>query len=252
VALSSGARWTPYGTGKPTTVVVHGLGATEGEARIPASGLPGTRVVVTLPGHGQAPDAPPGYWNYPRIAEDVAAIAEESGATRAVGVSLGAGALMRIAAAEPDRFERLALLLPASLERARDEFGLAQFDRLADAVDATASDGVDPLRDLVAAEVPTGADVGDYVARRTATLLRLGDALRAIPKQSAISDASPLASVASHVLVIGATEDPRHPADVAKSVAAAFSHARLELLPSPAPMLTHRQEIRRLLRDFLG
>src|SRR5689334_24790339 len=41
-----------YGSGSPVTLVAHGLGATAGEARIPASGLPGTRVVVTLPSHG--------------------------------------------------------------------------------------------------------------------------------------------------------------------------------------------------------
>jgi len=44
-----------YGSGSPVTLVAHGLGATAGEARIPASGLPGTRVVVTLPSHADAP-----------------------------------------------------------------------------------------------------------------------------------------------------------------------------------------------------
>ncbi|MER7080281.1 MULTISPECIES: alpha/beta fold hydrolase [Saccharopolyspora] len=229
------------------TLVVHGLGATEGEARIPSSGLPGTRVVVTLPGHGKAPDAPPGYWNYATIAADVLAIADEVGATRAVGVSLGAGALTRIAAEHPDRFERLALLLPAALDRPRDVAATWSFERLADAVG-------DPeeLRKLVAADLPAGAEVGDYAEQRAAALMRLEDALRELPEQAPLADAAPLGSVGSDVLVVGATDDPLHPAEVAKAVAAAFARARLEIFPSPAPMLTHRRELRGLLVDFLG
>lgn len=49
-----------FGSGAPVTLVGHGLGATPGEARLPTSGLPGTKVVVTLPSHGDAPDAPEG------------------------------------------------------------------------------------------------------------------------------------------------------------------------------------------------
>ncbi|MBQ6641819.1 MAG: alpha/beta hydrolase, partial [Saccharopolyspora sp.] len=99
--MPSGARWNSYGRGSPVTLVAHGLGATEGEARIPASGLPGTRVVLTLPSHGNAPDAPEGYWRYGTIAEDVRSVADAVGATRAVGVSLGTGALTRIVAERP-------------------------------------------------------------------------------------------------------------------------------------------------------
>ena len=42
-----------------------------------------------------------------------------------------------------------------------------------------------------------------------------------------------------------------HPAEVAKATAAAFPHARLELFPSRAPMLTHRRELRSALVEFL-
>ncbi|QUH05327.1 alpha/beta hydrolase [Saccharopolyspora erythraea] len=246
------ATWTTLGRGAPVTLVVHGLGATEGEARIPSSGLPGTRVVLSLPGHGSAPDAPPGYWDYGQVAADVLAAADEVGATRAVGVSLGAGALTRIAADHPDRFDRLALLLPASLDRPRDVAAMWAFERLAEGVAAAPGDGGAKLRAAVAAEIPEGVDVGEHVARRADALLRLEDALRTLPERSAVSDASALAAATAEVLVVGATEDPMHPAEVAKSVAAAFSGARLELLPSAAPMLTHRRELRAMLVDFLG
>lgn len=249
--LTSGARWKVVGSGSPTTLLVHGLGATEGEARIPASGLPGTRVIVTLPGHGGAPDANADYWTYPRIADDVLAIADEVEATQAVGVSLGAGALTSLAATRPNRFDRLALLLPATLDQARSVPANWVFERLVEGVDAAAADGGAKLRELIAEDVPDGTDVGDYVARRAEALMRLGDALRAIPEQRAVSDAAALESVTSEVLVVGAIDDPLHPAEAAKAVAAAFPLARLELLPSPAPLLTHRRELRGLLVDFL-
>jgi pimeloyl-ACP methyl ester carboxylesterase len=251
VELSSGALWKVHGRGAPTTLVVHGLGATDGEARIPASGLPGTRVVVTLPGHGNAGDPEPEYWSYPRIAEDVLAIADEVGATQALGVSLGAGALTRLVADHPDRFDRLALLLPATLDHPRGVAANRVFHRLVDGVDAAPADGGARLREAVAEDVPHGADVGDYVAQRAEALLRLGHALRTLPGQSAVVDAAVLGDVSGEALVISGTDDPLHPADVAKDVAGAFPRARLELLPSRAPMLTHRKELRSLLVDFL-
>jgi pimeloyl-ACP methyl ester carboxylesterase len=226
-SLPSGLRWQAYGSGSPVTLVAHGLGATPGEARIPASGLPGTRIVVTLPSHGSAPDAPADYWSYPTIAADLRAVAREVGATPAVGVSLGAGALTRLLADEPEAFERVVLLLPAVLDQPR------------------AALSVDEL---------AGAVVGppDYLADRRAAFERLGVAAQALPGQIAVPDVSVLSQVNAPVLVIGATGDPLHPEAVAKATAAAFPHGRLELVDSPAPLITHRREVRGWLVDFLG
>ncbi|MDI2031171.1 alpha/beta fold hydrolase [Saccharopolyspora sp. TS4A08] len=243
------ARWRALGSGAPVTLVAHGLGATEGEARIPASGLRGTRVVITLPGHGSAPDAPAGYWNYASVAADVLAIADEVGATQAVGVSLGAGALTRIAAEHPDRFQRLALLLPAALDRPRESAAAWAYERLAAAI--AADDEGASLREALAAEIPPGVEVGDHLAQRATALSRLAEALRELPEQIPVADASALSRASAEVLVIGATSDPMHPASAAKATAAAFGDARLELLESQAPMLTHRKLLRDLLTGFL-
>ncbi|TDC94054.1 alpha/beta hydrolase [Saccharopolyspora aridisoli] len=243
------ARWRVFGDGTPVTLVVHGLGATEGEARIPASGLRGTRVVVTLPGHGAAQDAPAGYWNYGSVASDVLAVADEVGATQAVGVSLGAGALTRIAAERPDRFQRLALLLPAALDHPREPAAAWAYERLAAAV--AADDGGASLHDVLAAEIPPGIEVGDHLDQRARALSRLSEALRALPEQVPVTDAGALSDAIAEVLVIGATGDPVHPASAAKATAAAFRSARLELLESRAPMLTHRRQLRDLLTNFL-
>lgn len=212
-----------HGSGAPVTLVGHGLGATPGEARLPASGLPGTKVVVTLPSHGDAPDAPAGYWDYRRIAADLRAVAREVGATQAVGVSLTSGALLSLLADEPDAFDKVALLLPAVL---------------------------DEPRQLLAREYAITVVGGppEYLEERRQAFRRLDQALAELPGQVAVADRSLLGAVPIPVLVVGATRDPLHPEEIAKATAGAFPNGRLELVPS---WLTHRGDVRGWLGDFL-
>ncbi|TCO65186.1 alpha/beta fold hydrolase [Actinocrispum wychmicini] len=235
--------WHAYGSGDPVVLVVPGLAATPGEARIPASGLAGTRVVMTLPGHGDEPDAPPGYWDYGTIARDVLRAADEVRATCAIGVSLGAGALTRVVAESPDRFERLALLLPAALDEPRPTDVQDELRKL------TTKD-VDRLREYVAAPLPTGYALGDYVEARAKALTRLTAAIELLAGTFPVEDRRVLADVDVPVLVIGAVGDTLHPADVARATAKAFPHGVLELFDSPAPLITHRAQVRSLLQGF--
>ncbi|ASU81326.1 alpha/beta hydrolase [Actinopolyspora erythraea] len=253
--LPSGARWRTYGSGGPVTLVVHGLGATEGEARIPASGLRGSRVVLTLPGHGAAADPVDEYWSYERVARDVLEVADRVGAERAVGVSLGAGALTRVAAWRPERFERLALLLPAAVDQPRGSEVTGVFDLLVEAVAAVAAAEADDgalLREVVGSGLPAGADVGEYVEQRAATLRRLEPALRALPRQAPLTDGAELSAVGSSALVVGAAADPLHEPAVAERLAALLPAARLEMFDSAAPMLDRRAALRRLLTGFFN
>jgi 3-oxoadipate enol-lactonase len=234
-----------YGSGTPVTLVVPGLAATPGEARIPASGLPGTRVVLTLPGHGDEPDAPPGYWRYDRVAQDVLAAADLAGATGAIGTSLGAGALTRVVADHPTRFERLVLILPAALDQPRPPQVQAELRRLA-------TPDLGKLREYVAGPLPAEYALGDYVESRTKALTRLRAALTDLAGEYPVDDRQALAKVEIPVLVIGAVGDTLHPAEVARETAKAFPHAVLELFDSPVPLITHRAQVRSLLQGFLG
>ncbi|MCP3799045.1 alpha/beta hydrolase [Allokutzneria sp. A3M-2-11 16] len=240
--------WHAHGSGDPVTVVVPGLGTTPGEARLPASGLPGTRVVLTLPGHGDAADAPPGYWCYDRVADDVASVADEVGATAAIGTSVGAAALINLVARKPERFERLALLLPATLTESRGDPNLPLLRMSA----AVARGDRAEMRELMLEQLPDGIAPGYYVETRVSALMRLGDALAALPGQAPLSDPAQVAGVHADVLVIAATGDDQHPQEVAEAVAAAFPHGRLEVLPTRAPLLTHRPRVRELLTEWLA
>ncbi|WP_436492642.1 alpha/beta fold hydrolase [Actinokineospora sp. HUAS TT18] len=224
-----------YGSGDPVTLIVPGLGATAGEARIPASGLSGTRIVLTLPGHADAPDPSPGYWDYRTLAKEVGQVE----ADQAIGVSLGAAALSALVAGEPGRFGKLVLMFPAALSRPRSSEALVT--AMAEAVEACDRAA---LRALVPGE-------GRYPEDRTDALMRLGPALRAVATQLPVPDPESLRAVTAEVLVVGAETDPLHPVEVAHEVAAAFPRSRLVVFPSAAPFVTHRAELRELLVDFL-
>ncbi len=233
-----------HGSGNPRTVIVPGLGATAGEARVPASGLPGTRIVLTLPSHADAPDAAPGYWDYPTIAADIAPVL--TGVRQAVGVSLGAGALSALVASTPSALDRLVLMLPAALTEPRQPDSASRVLELADAAEAGDRD---LLRSLVAADTPVG--LAAYVDERTTSLLRLGPALRAMATQVPVPPGSSVGAVTAEVLVVAGTGDRLHPTAAAEEAAAAFPNARLARFDSPAPLVTHRREIRALLTGFL-
>lgn len=236
-----------HGSGAPVTLVVPGLGATAGEARLPASGVPGTRVVLTFPSHADAPDAPAGYWTYPRLAAEVRAAAQATGARQAIGVSLGAAALCALLADDPPAFDRLVLMFPATLAAPRPTTSAALVGELARAADA----GDRPrLRDLVATTSP--AAPAPYIEDRTNALLRLGPALHAVATEVPLTDPTALTHVRARVLVVAAQGDPLHPVEVAEETAAAFPDARLEVLPSPAPLVTHRPQVRALVAAFLS
>lgn len=230
------------GSGTPTTLVVPGLGATAAEARLGSSGLSGTRVVLSLPGHHDAPDPEPGGFTWAKLSGAVLAAADTCGATGAVGTSLGAGCLLAVMAAHPHRLSTVVLLLPSAFDEPRPP----------DALDAAVAAG-DPerVRALVAAEVPDGVEVGAHVLLRTQALLRLRSAIGGLAKGAPVPEPAALAAVTTRVLVIAAAHDPRHPLPVAMAVAAAVPGARLEVIDSAAPVLTHRSLVRRLTAEHL-
>ncbi|MCP2272198.1 Alpha/beta hydrolase family [Actinokineospora diospyrosa] len=234
-----------HGSGDPRTLIVPGLGATAGEARIPASGLPGTRIVLTLPSHADAADASLDYWHYPTIAADVRSALD--GVRQAIGVSLGAAALSNLVSTEPDVLDRLVLMLPAALTQPRPSASAAHVLEMSTA--ALNGDRA-RLRALVAADAPGGLD--DYVNERTDALLRLGPALAAVATQIPVPDPMPLTHVTAEVLIVAATGDLLHPLETAQEAAVAFPKATMVQFDSPAPMVTHRRELRSLLSDFLG
>ncbi len=225
------------GTGDPTTLFVPGLAQSIADTRPFGSAVEGTRVFVDLRGHGgsAAPASDQG-WTYDGLADDVRAIADEAGAGRALGVSLGAGALLRLLADEPTRFDRVVLALPGPLHGDRDAGVLAVTDALADAVEA--NDPIEMGRGLIDLQpelTRTRSDVRLWARRHAADLAGSGvaSALRHLPRQPVLESLEALAVVTASVLVVAQRGDEVHPVSAAEELTAAIPGARLEVSDVP-------------------
>lgn len=242
------------GTGEPRTVFAHGLAGSIPTTRPYAGQVPGTRVFLHFRGHGRSPAPDDGPWEYADLAAELWAVADHVGATRALGISMGAGALCAGLATDPDRFERVVLVLPAVIDRRREDAALAGFAQLADRIEQGDPEAV--AEQLLAGEPAGVAD--DPAARHWARsqaerLLGSGvaQALRSLPHRAPVADRSVLSRVRVPVLLLAQEDDPAHPASVARELAQVLPAATLRVLPPGGIMWQHRSEVRDLVGDFL-
>jgi pimeloyl-ACP methyl ester carboxylesterase len=185
------------------------------------------------------------------LADDVLAEADRLGAAQALGVSLGAGALLRLLTQHPARFRRVVLVLPAALHEAQPS-AVRRAGALAGALRARDRAAV---LELVRAELPEeGPWAEAYVAARTDLLLGsgLGPLLAALETDVPVPDPELLARVSADVLVLGAEGDDVHPAAVAREVAAAIPGARLVLFARPRPLVHERARVREAVMAHLA
>ncbi|MGH8876606.1 MAG: alpha/beta fold hydrolase [Stackebrandtia sp.] len=240
------------GAGEPATVFAHGLGADIADTRPLGSGVDGTKVFYTARAHDGVETA---RFDYEALAADLRAVADEHGAGRALGVSMGAGALCRLVCDTPDRFERFVLFLPAVIDEPR---GTGARDRLSALGQAIARGDTAAVHELIAAELPEA--VRDtpagraYAAARVKILCR--PSMRGIPARLAelvaVPDARLLSKVDSPVLVLGCRGDVAHPAAVAERLAALLPKSQLHIFDKPDVMWTHRSELRERIGHFLN
>jgi pimeloyl-ACP methyl ester carboxylesterase len=242
------------GVGDPVTLFAHGLADGIATTRPLGSALAGRKVYFQFRGHGRS-DAPPEPWTYADLARDLRAVADLSGATRAVGVSLGAGALCRVLADSPERFDRVVFLLPAVLDEPRPNPARARLTALLDAVDAG---DVNALADALSTEIPftvrnTPASWA-YLRQRIDQLMRdgLAPALAGLPGQVAVRDRSALAAITARALVIGCAGDDLHPVAVAEQLAAVLPRAELHVYDKPGILWTERLDVRERISGFLN
>jgi pimeloyl-ACP methyl ester carboxylesterase len=241
------------GTGPPTTVFAHGLGGGLADTRPLGGGVAGRKVFFQFRGHGRS-DPPTGSLTYLDLAADLRAVADTFEASRAVGASLGAGALCRLLAQTPDRFERAVFFLPAVLDEPRAPAAVARLRALVDAV--TAEDGPQTAT-LLANEIPLSLRerpaAWRYIRERLDALLRdglvgVGDLLTS----TALPDRTALKAVTAECLVIGCRGDVAHPADVAERLADLLPNATLHVYPQPAVLWTDRADLRTRISEFLN
>jgi pimeloyl-ACP methyl ester carboxylesterase len=244
-----------YGAGDPVTVFASGLGGTIAETRTLGSGVTGTKVYFDFRGHGASGSPADGDWSYAALSRDLLAVADGAGATRAVGVSMGAAALMGVLAETPDRFSRNVFFLPAILDEPRHDVVTGRLGRVA----ARIEDGdTDAVVELLLAEVPRALreapGVAAYVRSRAAALSgrAVAGLVRALAETRPVASRDALRAVAAPCLVIGQEGDEVHPAAVARDLAAVLPDATLHVFDSPGGLWAHRAALRPLLAAFLG
>jgi 3-oxoadipate enol-lactonase len=241
------------GFGEPVTVFAHGLGSGIAETRPLGSAVPGRKVFFQFRGHGRSA-APPGPWTYADLARDLRAIADLSGATQALGVSLGAGALCRLLADSPERFERLVFFLPAALDEPRPRGG----SRLTRLLDALEDGDVGAVADAVGSEAPPAVRntpaAWAYFRQRIDQLMRdgLSPELASLCDQTPVADRTDLAGVPAPALVIGCVGDDLHPVAVAEQLAATLPAATLHVYDKPGVLWNQRADLRQRISTFLG
>lgn len=241
------------GWGEPVTVAAHGLGASVAETRPLLGGVAGRRVFYPARGHDGAVPAP---FGYRELGDDLLRVADEYGATRALGVSMGSGALLSLLSRAPGRFDKAVSFLPAALDRARTDGAVRRLDGLGQALEEGDLPGVERQ---VLAEVPADlhADpaVAAYVRSRARFLLGtpgVAVAVRALSAAAPVEDRSSLAAVSAEVLVLAQEGDPLHPAQVARDLVAVLPRARLVVFDRPGVLFRERARLRALIGEFLA
>lgn len=249
-----GIEYLVTGSGEPTTVLAHGLAGSIATTRPFGSGVSGTQAYLHFRGHG-ASSSPESAWTYANLAGELDAVARHVGASRALGVSMGAGALCHLVEGDPDRFERLVLVLPAVLDTPRTDTALERLiamGRLADDHD------LDGVAELMLLEQPAERRSDPVVVgwcreqARTIVTTDVSRALRTIPYAVPMHDRAALEKLTCPVLVITQTDDAAHPVWVAREIGERVRDARVEVLPPGGILWSHRARVRALITEFLG
>ncbi|GAB77820.1 putative hydrolase [Austwickia chelonae NBRC 105200] len=236
-------------------MVAHGLGESIATTRPFASGVPGRKVFFHFRGHG-ASVAPPGPWTYLDLADDLMSVVGRCGADRVLGVSMGAGAVCAALARDPSCFARAVLMLPAVLDRARDETLVRRSTDFAELLESGDPDRVAAA--LVTEHAGSGAVPGERHRWAEAQARWLLDstgvvrALRELPCRTAVADRAELSSVRVPVLVVAQEDDPVHPVSVAGELAEILPGAHLEVFPPGGLLWAHRVKLRAVVGEFLG
>jgi len=228
------------GAGEPVTVMGHGLTSTYRDFEIFAPFLPGTKVMFDFRGHGDSECPPPGSYTTEHFAQDLASVAKEYEATCAAGVSLGVAAIMRILATDPDRFDRLVLLLPGRVPPPQ-----AVKDRLFHLADLLEWHSVEATAEIILAEEEADGAFEAFPAAkefRRDGLLRMNragipNAIRECIDDPPITDPDLVRQAHAPTLLIAQENDLLHDADIAREMASLLPNSELHVFPDQFALL---------------
>ena len=223
--------------GAPVVVLSNSLGATRGmwDPQVPPLAERYRVVTYDTRGHGESP-APEGPYALDDLVDDLVALLDEVGARRAhvVGLSLGGMTALRLAAREPDRVDRLAVLCTSART---DPQGF--LDRAA----AARTGGTAALAPTVVGRwltPPFAAEHPDLVARLEAMIAAADDEGYAACCEvvAGLDLREDLGRIAAPTLVVSGADDPALPPEHQRLIAEGIRGAEL-LTVAPAAHLAN-------------
>jgi 3-oxoadipate enol-lactonase len=234
------------GQGEPVSVFGHGLTGSRADLRLITQFLPGTKVLFDFRGHGESELPGAGSYSTGHFASDLDAVARDHRATCAGGVSLGTGAVLRLLAVDPKRFDKLIFIHPARLDRSNEAH--RRMFRLARVLETLQFE--DAVEEILRAEAAEGA-FDEWPGRRDlrrATLLSMHaqsipHAIRECIDDPPVPDGEVLRSVTAPALVIAHEGDQVHAATVARDLAEALPNAELAIYPSYRELIENTPEL---------
>jgi len=234
----------------PVVVLSNSLGATRGmwDPQVPALSERYRVVTYDTRGHGESP-APAGPYTLDDMVDDLVALLDEVGAQRAhvAGLSLGGMTAMRLAAREPQRVDRLALLCTSAKPDPKPFL-----DRAA----AVRSAGTAPLAPTVASRwltPPYAAEHPDLVAKLEAMIAGSDDDGYAACCEvvASLDLREDCARITAPTLVVSGWEDPALTPEHQRLIADAIPGAEL-LTVSPGAHLANLEQPLRVTGALLG
>jgi pimeloyl-ACP methyl ester carboxylesterase len=201
--------------------------------------LPGTKVRFCFRGHGHS-SSPVAGFAFADFARDLDAVARAYGATRAIGTSLGQGAICSLLEREPDRFERMVFLLPAALDldfRFKERFlrtaRILEGRTREDAVEAILSD---PERVIGYLQAPWRLEF-DRAMWETANTEGIALAIRGVIEDHPVKDRERMREVTAPVLLLCLEGDEIHPAELGRILADLMPNSELLVYDGDVAMI---------------
>lgn len=218
------------GEGDPVMVLAHGITNSCRELAMLTPFVPGTKVRFCFRGHGHSSSPESGY-RFADFARDLRAVADAYDARIAIGTSLGAGAIGTIVQDEPDRFDRIVLLLPAGLDVEFQHKELIL--RTVEIMESSASKEeaierimAEPARVANYARAPWQRDI-DHQMLSELNMVGIPRAIREVLGDWPLRDRNDLAKVKAPTLIVARKGDVIHPAEVAEILAGIMPNAEV-------------------------
>ncbi|MET4165898.1 MULTISPECIES: 3-oxoadipate enol-lactonase [Gordonia] len=225
----------------PAVVLSNSLGSTHRmwDAQIAALEERFRVVRYDTRGHGDSP-VPPGPYSIDDLADDVIGLLERLDIERAhlVGLSLGGMTMMRVAARNPERVNRLALLCTAAY--------LPPAQGWTDRAALVRADGTS----AVAAAVVQRWFTPGYLAANTEAQQGYEAMVAATPTEgyaacceaiAAMDQRAELSSIIAPTLAIAGADDPATPPDLLRDIVDAVPNGRLLVVPDSAHLANAEQ-----------